>query len=61
MSSIKEIIFHECKITANAHRVTFDDWVDGYLVVKDTQIVRIPLSVVWRNTAEAAAAAALVN
>jgi hypothetical protein len=60
MSLTKEITFHGYKITANARRVTFDDWVGGYLVVKDGQIVRVQLSVVWRDTAEAAAAAALV-
>jgi hypothetical protein len=60
MSATKEITFHGYKITANAHRVTFDDWVGGYLVVKGGQIVRVQLSVVWRDTAEAAASAALV-
>jgi hypothetical protein len=60
MSLSKEIIFHGYRIIANARLVTFDDWVGGYLVVKDSQIVRVQLSVVWRDTAEAAAAAALV-
>lgn len=60
MALSKEIIFHGYRIIANARRVTFDDWVGGYVVVKDSQIVRIRFSVVWRNTAEAAGSAALV-
>jgi hypothetical protein len=60
MTLSKEIIFNGYSIVANARLVTFDDWVGDYLVVKDNQIVRIQLSVVWRDTAEAAVSAALV-
>jgi len=56
----EEITFHGYRIIANARLVTFDDWVGGYLVIKDSQIVRIQFSVVWRDTAEAAVSAALI-
>jgi hypothetical protein len=60
MSLSREITFCGYRIIANARLATADDWVGGYVVVKDDHIVRIQFSVVWRDTAEAAVSAALV-
>jgi hypothetical protein len=59
-SPMKEITFHEHKITATARQTAFRYWDAGYKVAKDGQIVRIKFNVVWRETAAAAEDAALV-
>jgi hypothetical protein len=60
MSFVKEVTFHGYIVIANVRRVTADDWAGSYLVEKDGRIVRIRFDVAYRETAKAAAAAALV-
>jgi hypothetical protein len=43
---MKEITFHEYKITARARQVALRYWDAGYKVAKDGQIVRIKFNVV---------------
>jgi hypothetical protein len=56
----KEAYFRGYKVIAKVRQVTADDWAGSYLVEKHGRIVRLKFDVAFRETAKAAAAAALV-
>lgn len=60
MSLSKAITFRGYQILAKARLVTLDDWVGGYVVSKDNQVVWTRNTVIYRETAEAAVNSAII-